>query len=250
MAIRWRGGPYEKFDPSKLLAKEAAVILEGDPGARDGLSVYICFAPGKTKRIATYEDMEENIDRISSDILDYLKEGTEEAIDNADTAANKANIAAEKVNVAIYTSDIATEKAQKIHDLLTKKLADGDFTGPVGPQGPPGKQGEIGPKGDTGPQGVMGPTGAQGPKGATGATGAQGPQGLQGPKGDKGDTGPAGPQGKSGVSIPASARVYLYTDDADNSAIHCVYDDALYDAPPFKYNSATGAISWSFDDGT
>lgn len=68
-------------------------------------------------------------------------------------------------------------------------------------------------------------------------------------KGDKGDTGDTGPQGQSGVSIPPSARVYLYTDDANNSAIHCVYDDALYDAPPFNYNDTTGAISWTYDNG-
>jgi len=68
-------------------------------------------------------------------------------------------------------------------------------------------------------------------------------------KGDKGDTGDTGPQGQSGVSIPPSARVYLYTDDANNSAIHCVYDDALYDAPPYNYNDTTGAISWTYDNG-
>lgn len=68
-------------------------------------------------------------------------------------------------------------------------------------------------------------------------------------KGDKGDTGETGPQGQSGISIPPSARVYIYTDDANNSAIHCVYDDALYDAPPFNYNDTTGAISWSYDNG-
>ena len=67
--------------------------------------------------------------------------------------------------------------------------------------------------------------------------------------GATGATGPQGPQGQSGVSIPPSARVYLYTDDANNSAIHCVYDDALYDAPPFNYNDTTGAISWTYDNG-
>lgn len=68
-------------------------------------------------------------------------------------------------------------------------------------------------------------------------------------KGEKGDTGNTGPQGQSGVSIPPSNRVYLYTDDANNSAIHCVYDDALYDAPPYNYNNTTGAISWTYDNG-
>jgi hypothetical protein len=67
--------------------------------------------------------------------------------------------------------------------------------------------------------------------------------------GAKGDTGDTGPQGQSGVSIPPSSRVYIYTDEANSSAIHCVYDDALYDAPPFNYNDTSGAISWTYDNG-
>lgn len=68
-------------------------------------------------------------------------------------------------------------------------------------------------------------------------------------KGDKGDTGEQGPQGLSGVNVPSSSRMYIYTDDSNNSAIHCVYDDALYDAPPLNYNDTTGAISWTYDNG-
>ena len=68
-------------------------------------------------------------------------------------------------------------------------------------------------------------------------------------KGEKGDTGEQGPQGQSGVNVPASSRMYIYTDDANNSAIHCVYDDTLYDAPPLNYNDVTGAISWTYDNG-
>ena len=67
--------------------------------------------------------------------------------------------------------------------------------------------------------------------------------------GATGATGPQGPQGQSGVSIPPSSRMYVYTDDANNSAIHCVYDDALYDAPPIKYNDVTGAMYWTYDNG-
>ncbi|WP_349667037.1 hypothetical protein [Lacrimispora sp.] len=68
-------------------------------------------------------------------------------------------------------------------------------------------------------------------------------------KGEKGDTGNTGPQGQSGISIPPSSRMYVYTDDANNSAIHCVYDDALYDAPPIQYNDVTGAMYWTYDNG-
>ena len=67
--------------------------------------------------------------------------------------------------------------------------------------------------------------------------------GAQGPKGDKGE------KGDSGVSIPGSSLLQIYTDQEDNCAIHCVYDDALYAAPPIQYREADGAILWQYDDG-
>lgn len=97
-------------------------------------------------------------------------------------------------------------------------------TGPAGPQGERGLQGETGPEGERGPQGEAGPqgerglqgevghagaTGApgpQGPAGATGAAGVQGPQGEAGPQGAQGNDGPAGaqgPQGEPGPTGPA-----------------------------------------------
>lgn len=67
--------------------------------------------------------------------------------------------------------------------------------------------------------------------------------GAQGPKGDKGE------KGDSGVSIPGSSLLQIYTDQEDNCAIHCVYDDSLYEAPPIQYREADGAILWQYDDG-
>ena len=70
----------------------------------------------------------------------------------------------------------------------------------VGPQGPPGPQGEQGPKGDPGPSGATGP---QGPQGETGATGPQGPageDGARGPQGPQGEQGPQGPAGADGLT--------------------------------------------------
>lgn len=72
---------------------------------------------------------------------------------------------------------------------------------------------------------------------------------FKGDKGATGQQGPQGEQGKSGVNIPAASRVYIYTDDANNCALHCVYDDALYTDPPFLYDTTTGAIKWQYDDG-
>ena len=62
MAITIRKGPYDKFDAQKLQAGEMAMVTEGDPHASDGRAVYVCFSPGDVKRMATYEDMVENVD--------------------------------------------------------------------------------------------------------------------------------------------------------------------------------------------
>ena len=62
-------------------------------------------------------------------------------------------------------------------------------TGPQGPQGERGVQGERGPKGEQGIQGDQGPKGDQGIQGEQGPKGEPGPKGDQGPKGDPGAPG-------------------------------------------------------------
>lgn len=154
-------------------------------------------------------------------------------------AAAKANTAADRADkIAIDTDDLRK-------DLQTKKDTNywkGD-KGDTGIQGIQGIQGQIGSQG---PQGSAGAKGDKGDKGAKGDTGSVGPQGIQG---IIGPAGAEGSQGKSGITVPGSSCLYLYTDDADNSAIHCVYDDNFYAAPPFSYNGASGEIKWSFDNG-
>ena len=71
-------------------------------------------------------------------------------------------------------------------------------TGPQGPKGDTGLQGEKGDQGEIGPEGPKGDVGPQGEQGPKGDKGDTGPQGEQGPKGDKGDTGPQGLQGIQG----------------------------------------------------
>lgn len=94
--------------------------------------------------------------------------------------------------------------ASSLTKEIEDKLANGEFVGETGPQGPKGDTGEQGPKGDTGargPQGEQGPRGEHGPQGKTGPEGPQGPKGdtgAQGPKGDTGATGQQGPQGPKG----------------------------------------------------
>ena len=79
-------------------------------------------------------------------------------------------------------------------------------TGPQGEQGLTGDTGTRGPKGDTGAQGIKGDTGAAGPAGANGVAGASGVAGPQGAKGDTGDTGATGPAGAKGDTGAAGAH--------------------------------------------
>lgn len=89
MAIQMRRGNYGKFDPDKLLPGEYAVVQGDDPSARDGRSVYMAFAAGVVKRLATYEDMVENV---SSAITESMGDVTKEITANA----NAINAAAEE----------------------------------------------------------------------------------------------------------------------------------------------------------
>ena len=70
MAIVMRQGEYEDFIPSKMLPGEWAVVLADDPIVPDGKSVFIAFAAGDVKRMATYEDMKDLIGEATDDIRD------------------------------------------------------------------------------------------------------------------------------------------------------------------------------------
>ena len=67
MAIQHRRGIYKKLTKTKLLPGEYAIVLDEDPFCKDGKSVYICFKAGDTKRMATYEDMCENIENATDE---------------------------------------------------------------------------------------------------------------------------------------------------------------------------------------
>lgn len=79
----------------------------------------------------------------------------------------------------------AGNAAQAVADEVQRRLDNGDFVGPQGPQGDRGETGPIGPQGD---KGEPGRDGAKGDKGEPGAPGARGE------KGEKGDPGKDAPQ--------------------------------------------------------
>ena len=82
MAIQVRRGNYADFDPDKMLPGEWATATSGDPNADDGMAVYMCFKAGKVKRMATYDDMKQNIEDATSDVADDVAEQLEENINS------------------------------------------------------------------------------------------------------------------------------------------------------------------------
>ena len=128
MAITMRHGPYSKFDPQKLRTAETAAVTEGDPHASDGKAIYQCFSPGDVKRMATYEDMLDQIDEAGGEAIDnHIEEkvgaalkacenatkAAQDAKTNADKAVSSANTAASSASTAANTANKAAETASK-----------------------------------------------------------------------------------------------------------------------------------------
>lgn len=104
MAIQVRRGVFDNFDATRLLAGEWAVVLSGDPNASDGRAVYVCFAAGSVKRMATYEDMINQLANASEDLVSIVVDGVTEdlqaAIDDAEDATEAAETATGRANSA------------------------------------------------------------------------------------------------------------------------------------------------------
>lgn len=86
MAIQNRRGVYTDYDPSRLVEGEWAVVKSGDPNSSNGRSVYMCFEAGTVKRMATYEDMEADINAATADIQQTLTADVAETISDANAA--------------------------------------------------------------------------------------------------------------------------------------------------------------------
>ncbi len=86
MAIQNRRGAYSDFDPQKMVPGEWAIVTSGDPNSERGKAVYIAFDVGDVERMATYEDMLENIDSATSDIQEQFTEDVSTAIADANDA--------------------------------------------------------------------------------------------------------------------------------------------------------------------
>ena len=139
MAIQMRRGAYVNFNPAKLMPGEWVVVVSGDSNAKDGKAAYICFAAGDVKRIATYEDMVDNVhdavDQNNGAIIKEITDAANKASQQATGAASRANAAANQAieianSVALGSagsSDMAALKQQNAQ--LFQRLANlsGEF---------------------------------------------------------------------------------------------------------------------------
>lgn len=151
MAIQHRRGVYARFDPTRLVPGEWAIVLSGDPIAKDGLAAYICFASGTVKRIATYEDLNDFFLNIREDTIEYIEntattevKATYNTLTESLTTAEDARVAAETKRQSAENSrqsaetDRASAEASRVTaedgrvelaDDLEEKLSDGYFNG-------------------------------------------------------------------------------------------------------------------------
>lgn len=115
MAIQNRRGNYTDFNPQKLVPGEWAVVLSGDPNSERGRAVYMAFDVGDVERMATYEDMVENIDSATSDVQEQFTQEVTDALDNAAQFVadnqNTMNQIISNVGVAITNAESATTQA-------------------------------------------------------------------------------------------------------------------------------------------
>ena len=115
MAIQNRRGQYADFDPSKAVPGELLTVLSGDPNAKDGKAVYMTFASGDVKRMATYEDMVDNIESASEEIAEQITEEVEaEVADSVQDAQTAAQTATTKANEASQSASSVSASAAQI----------------------------------------------------------------------------------------------------------------------------------------
>lgn len=130
MAIQHRRGIYDKFDPTRLVAGEWAIVLSGDPVAEDGMAAYICFAAGVVKRVATYEDMADFLASVKVETVDWIvntanagfKEEYAHVRDDAMAAENERKAAESKRKIA-EDERIAAETARDTAEKLRAAAA-------------------------------------------------------------------------------------------------------------------------------
>ena len=87
MAIQQRGGRLADFDPEKMLPRELAVTTDGTK------KVFVAFAPGDVKELASKEDVQQIVDNFTESVDQKIDEAvqqvTNEAQEQIDSIAAK-----------------------------------------------------------------------------------------------------------------------------------------------------------------
>ena len=130
MAIQFRRGQFSKFDPSRLLPGEPAVVTSGDPSVSDGRALYQCFAAGDVKRMATYDDMDADVRNIFDDEFGpEVAEATAAATQAATTANSAANTASQAASTASTAANTAAAVAADAEERINAAIeAIGDIS--------------------------------------------------------------------------------------------------------------------------
>lgn len=113
MAIQYRRGKWSDFDPAKLKPGEAALILLNDPASSDGKSVYFCFSAGDVKRMATYDDMKDDVKNLTSEIQSQYTQEITQTLEDAKTQIAKIEDATTNANNAALQANQAASSAQQ-----------------------------------------------------------------------------------------------------------------------------------------
>lgn len=119
MAIQMRRGQRKDFQPSKLLPGEWAVSIDA---ATDNQIVWMCFAPGVTKRMGTYEDFRKQIEEATEDILNEYR--TQLNIILAEVQRLAQQTRDDKNTVATIKTEIQTIYLPQMQQLLLDAAAE------------------------------------------------------------------------------------------------------------------------------
>ncbi len=121
MAIQMRRGMRKDFQPTKLLPGEWAVSIDA---ATDNQIVWMCFAPGVTKRMGTYEDFKKQIEEATAEILEEYR--TQLNIILAEVQSLAQQVRTDKDSVAVIKTEILTIYIPQIQQLLSDTTAQAD----------------------------------------------------------------------------------------------------------------------------
>lgn len=80
--IQHRRGNYVDFDPQKMKPAELAVVQSGDPISSDGKGVYVGIQAGDVKRLATMDDMTDEINAVTDNIVEQVHEAADEILES------------------------------------------------------------------------------------------------------------------------------------------------------------------------